>query len=72
MFSRFHHRSLKKTGDLVLLIFPTNLMLILQHRNRGFAEAVEKSRQFYNLTLSDEEAQSQTGVLTHIIEAGTT
>ena len=45
--------------------------MILQHRNRGFAEAVEKSRQFYNLTLSDEEDQSQRGVLTHIIEAGT-
>ena len=55
-----------------ILVLPTNLMLILQHRNRRFAEAVEKSRQFYNLTLSDEEDQSQRGVLTHIIEAGTT
>ena len=43
---------------------------ILQQRNRGFAEAVEKSRQFYNLTLSDEEDQGRRGVLTHIIEEG--
>ena len=31
---------------------------------------MEKSRQFYNLTLSDEEDQTHRGVLTHIIEEG--